>query len=46
MTVCIIILLIFVVSFICTAIIMVTSNVGIIDINYRWVIYSVCIISD
>ena len=44
MTVCIIILLMFVVFFICADIILVTSNVGIVDINYRGVIYIVYII--
>ena len=38
MTVCIIILLMFIIFFICTDIIMVISNVGIVDINYREVI--------
>ena len=46
MTVCIIILLMLVVFFLCTDIIMINSNVGIVDIIYRGVIYSVGIIID
>ena len=45
MTVCIIVLVMFIVFFICTDII-ITSNVRIVDIDYRGVIFNVYMIID